>query len=74
MDRFGLGDAALTEAVLPLLPEAIRDGVRRGPHVFDRDPMTALAVAGFLHVHDQLNWGPGSGLIKVRSRRGGVPR
>ena len=58
MARFGFREeGALVEAVLPFLPEAVHEGVRGGPHVFDRDPMTVLAVAAYLHVFDQTEWG-----------------
>ncbi|MBN2751611.1 MAG: adenosylcobinamide amidohydrolase [Rhodospirillaceae bacterium] len=57
MERFGFPGESLVDAVLPYVPHSVRDGVRKGPHVFDRDPMTALAVAAFVHVHDQLTWG-----------------
>jgi adenosylcobinamide amidohydrolase len=57
MERFGFSGDRLVEAVLPFLPPEIHDGVRRGPHVFERDPLTALALAALLHVHDQITWG-----------------
>jgi adenosylcobinamide amidohydrolase len=57
MERFGYRGEALIDAILPLLPPDARDSVRRAPPILDRDPLTALAVAAFLHVHDQLGWG-----------------
>jgi adenosylcobinamide amidohydrolase len=57
MERFGYRGDALIEAILPLLPEDARESVRCAPPILDRDPLTALAVAALLHVHDQLAWG-----------------
>lgn len=57
MERFGFRGTALLDAVLPRLPADARDSVRCAPPILDRDPLTALAVAAFVHVHDQLNWG-----------------
>ncbi len=31
--------------------------MRHAPPILDRDPLSALAVAAFVHVHDQLAWG-----------------
>jgi adenosylcobinamide amidohydrolase len=57
MERFGLRGDALIDAVLPLLPPDARDSVRCAPPLLDRDPLTALAVAAFTHVSDQIGWG-----------------
>jgi len=57
MERFGLRGAALIDAIVPLLPAEAGDSVRCAPPMLDRDPMTVLAVAGYLHVDDQLTWG-----------------
>jgi adenosylcobinamide amidohydrolase len=57
MERFGLRGEALMDAVLPLLSADAREGLRQVPQLLDRDPLTVLAVAAFIHVHDQLAWG-----------------
>lgn len=57
MERFGLRGAALIDAIVPQLPTEAGDSVRCAPPMLDRDPMTVLAVAGYLHVDDQLTWG-----------------
>ncbi len=57
MERFGFRGDDLLDAVLPRFPADARDSVRCAPAILDRDPLTALAVAAFVHVHDQLNWG-----------------
>ena len=57
MERFGLRGEALIDAIAPMLPVEARDSLRCAPPILDRDPLTVLAVAGYLHVNDQLNWG-----------------
>ena len=57
MERFGFHGETLIDAILPLIPEDARATVRHAPPILDRDPLTALAVAAFVHVHDQLSWG-----------------
>ncbi|MFT3960466.1 adenosylcobinamide amidohydrolase [Propionivibrio sp.] len=57
MERFGLRGTALVDAVLPLLPPDARASVQLVPSLLERDPLTVLAVAAFIHVCDQIGWG-----------------
>lgn len=57
MERFELRGTALIDAVLPHVPDDARSGLRQVPHLVDRDPLTVLAVAAFIHVCDQIGWG-----------------
>lgn len=57
MERFGFRGDALIEAIAPMLSPEAAESVRHAPGILERDPLTALALAGYLHVCDQIVWG-----------------
>lgn len=57
LERFGLAGEQFIEGVAAHLPGNLAELARHNRHVLERDPLVVAAVAGLIHLFDQMAWG-----------------